>query len=160
MTFFTISSSLLGTALVVRVLGELDYRHAPAFRGEMDKAWEAGTPSMVVVDVGEITFCDSTGVAQLVQVLRRSRSQGFGLALVGLHGVLERILTITGLRSSFGVFATVEEALESGGSASALVHRSPGGVDDDVREDVHHQGDHAADRDDPRADPEERPVGA
>ena len=90
MTFFTVSSSLLGTVFVVRVLGELDYRHAPAFRPEMEKAWEAGAPSMIVVDVTGLTFCDSTGVAELILALQRSRALGVRLALVGVHGTLER----------------------------------------------------------------------
>ncbi|MEU4539454.1 anti-sigma factor antagonist [Streptosporangium sp. NPDC023825] len=112
MAFFTVSSSLLGTAFVVRALGELDYHHSPALRAEMDKAWAAEPPSLVVADVAGLTFCDSTGVAELILALRQSRTLGIRLALVGVHGTLERILTITGLRSSFEVFASVEEALQ------------------------------------------------
>ncbi|MEU8385439.1 anti-sigma factor antagonist [Streptosporangium sp. NPDC048865] len=112
MTFFTVSSTLLGTVFVVRVLGELDYRHSPVLRAEMDKAWAAETPSVVVADVTGLSFCDSTGVAELILALRRSRDLGVRLALVGVHGTLERILAITGLRTSFEVFASVEEALQ------------------------------------------------
>ncbi|GAA4201531.1 STAS domain-containing protein [Streptosporangium oxazolinicum] len=111
MAFFTVSSSLLGTVFVVRALGELDYQHSPALRAEMDKAW-ADAPSVVVADVTGLTFCDSTGVAELILALRRSRALGIRLALVGVHGTLERILTITGLRPSFEVFGSVDEALQ------------------------------------------------
>ncbi|MFF3439162.1 anti-sigma factor antagonist [Streptosporangium sp. NPDC002721] len=113
MAFFTVSSSLLETGYVVRVLGELDYRHSPALRAELDKAWAAETPSVVVADVTGLTFCDSTGVAELILALRRSRALGVRLALVGVHGTLERILAITGLRTSFEVFTSVEEALQT-----------------------------------------------
>ncbi|MER5643912.1 STAS domain-containing protein [Streptosporangium sp. NPDC002524] len=112
MVFFTVSSSLLGTVLVVRALGELDYQNSPVLRAEMDKAWAAETPSMVVADVAGLTFCDSTGVAELILALRRSRTLGIRLVLVGVHGTLERILAITGLRASFEVLASVEEALQ------------------------------------------------
>jgi len=112
MAFFTVSSSLLGTVFVVRILGELDYQHAPALRAEMDRAWATDAPSMVVADVTGLTFCDSTGVAELILVLRRSRTLGVRLVLVGVQGTLERILTLTGLRSSFEVLGSVEEALQ------------------------------------------------
>ncbi|MGJ6961688.1 anti-sigma factor antagonist [Streptosporangium sp. G11] len=112
MAFFTVSSSLIGTVFVVRALGELDYRHSPALRVEMDKAWATGPPSAVVADVTGLTFCDSTGVAELILALRQSRTLGIRLALVGVHGTLERILAITGLRPSFEVFGSVEEALQ------------------------------------------------
>ncbi|MEV4381781.1 anti-sigma factor antagonist [Streptosporangium sp. NPDC049644] len=112
MTFFTASSNLFGTVFVVQVLGELDYRHAPVFRLEMENAWEVEAPSLIVADVTGLTFCDSTGVAELILVLQRSRALGVRLALVGVHGTLERILAITGLRPSFEVFTSVEEALQ------------------------------------------------
>jgi len=112
MAFFTVSSSLLGAVFVVRVLGELDYRHAPVFRVEMEKAWGPEAPSVVVTDVTGLTFCDSTGVAELILALQRSRALSVRLVLVGVHGTLERILTITGLRPSFEVFTSIEEALQ------------------------------------------------
>ncbi|MEV7011435.1 anti-sigma factor antagonist [Streptosporangium sp. NPDC051022] len=111
MAFFTVSSSRLGTACVVEVSGELDYCHAPVLRDEMTKIWETGPPPTVVIDVTALTFCDSTGVSELVANLRRSSALGSRLVLVGVHGTLERILAITGLRAAFELFPSVEEAL-------------------------------------------------
>jgi anti-sigma B factor antagonist len=112
MPFFTVSSDLYGTALVVHASGELDYGHAPVFRSEMTRVWEAGTPETVVIDLTALTFCDSAGVAELIWSLQRSRALGTRLVLAGVHGTLERILAITGLRPSFEVSPTVEEALQ------------------------------------------------
>src|SRR4051794_15254115 len=111
MPFFTVSSSLHGTAFVVQAFGELDYQHAPVFRDEMAKAWESEVSSVVVIDVTELTFCDSTGLGELILSLQRSQARGTRLALVGVHGTLERILTITGLRPAFELFSSVEDAL-------------------------------------------------
>jgi anti-sigma B factor antagonist len=110
MPFFTVSSSLHGTAFVVQAFGELDYQHAPVFRDEMAKAWESEVSS-VVIDVTELTFCDSTGVGELILSLQRSQALDIRLSLVGVHGTLERILTITGLRPAFELFPSVEDAL-------------------------------------------------
>lgn len=111
MAFFTVSWSVHGTAYVVEASGELDYRHAPVFRSEMTKIWEAGPPSTVVIDVTALTFCDSTGVAELITSLRRSGALGTRLVLVGVHGTLERILAITGLRAAFELSPSVGEVL-------------------------------------------------
>ncbi|WP_433257052.1 anti-sigma factor antagonist [Streptosporangium sp. CA-135522] len=111
MAFFTVSTNLHGTACVVQASGELDYGNAPIFRDEMTKVWEAEAPATIAIDVTGLTFCDSTGVAELIVSLRRSRALSTRLVLVGVHGTLERILTITGLRSAFELSPTVEEAL-------------------------------------------------
>ncbi|GAA3102755.1 anti-sigma factor antagonist [Streptosporangium carneum] len=100
-----------GTACVVETSGELDYHHAPVLRSEMTRVWEAGPPPTVVIDVTALTFCDSTGVAELITNLRRSGALGTRLVLVGVHGTLERILAITGLRAAFELSPSVEEAL-------------------------------------------------
>ncbi|GIH95843.1 anti-sigma factor antagonist [Planobispora siamensis] len=111
MPFFTVSSDLRGTALVVQVSGELDYGHAPVFRNEMSRVWRAGGPQTVVMDLTTLTFCDSAGVAELIWSLQQSRALGSRLVLVGVHGTLERILAITGLRPVFEISPTVEDAL-------------------------------------------------
>ncbi|GGL37328.1 STAS domain-containing protein [Planomonospora parontospora] len=111
MTVFTVSSHRLDTALVVQAGGELDYAHAPVFRAELTRVWETGTPATVVVDVTGLTFCDSAGIAELIWALNRSRDLGTRLVLAGVHGVLERILAITGLRPAFELSPTVGEAL-------------------------------------------------
>ncbi|WP_326822354.1 STAS domain-containing protein [Streptosporangium sp. NBC_01639] len=112
MALFTISTSLDDTVCVVQASGELDYGNAPVFRDEMTKVWEAEALSVIVVDVTALTFCDSTGVSELIAILRQSRALGARLILAGVHGTLERILTITGLRSAFELSPSVGEALQ------------------------------------------------
>lgn len=111
MAFFTVSSSMRGTACVVEAKGELDYHHTPLLRDEMNRVWEEGPPPTVVIDVTALTFCDSTGLAELIANLRRSGALGTRLVLAGVHGTLERILAITGLRAAFELSPSAEEAL-------------------------------------------------
>ncbi|GAA3114501.1 STAS domain-containing protein [Planomonospora alba] len=111
MAVFTVSTHRHGTALVVRAGGELDYSHAPVLRGELARIWETGPPATLVIDVTGLAFCDSAGIAELILALQRSRDLGTRLVLAGVHGVLERILALTGLRPAFEVSPSVEEAL-------------------------------------------------
>ncbi|MFC4584895.1 STAS domain-containing protein [Sphaerisporangium corydalis] len=118
------------SALVVQARGELDYRSAPVLRGELDHVWKVPGVSTIVLDLAEVTFCDSVGLSELIAALRRSKTTGRVLLLSGLQGTLLRVLTITGLRGAFDSHDTVEDALRhASGLGSAppfLLGVSPG----------------------------------
>lgn len=113
-----ISSGSHGNAVVVRATGELDYDYAPTFRRELTGFWStAPAPSALVLDLTELTFCDSTGLAELLWMLHRSRETGTRLVLVGANRTLRHMLTTTGLLSFFELASSVEEALGDGPDA-------------------------------------------
>ncbi|MEV4096593.1 STAS domain-containing protein [Streptosporangium saharense] len=66
----------------------------------------------LVIDLSGLTFCDSTGLAELLWVLQRSRETGTRLVLAGTNRTLRHMLTTTGLLSFFEMADSVEEALE------------------------------------------------
>lgn len=68
--------------------------------------------SRLVIDLSGLTFCDSTGLAELLWVLQRSRETGTRLMLAGTNRTLRHMLTTTGLLSFFEMADSVEEALE------------------------------------------------
>jgi anti-anti-sigma factor len=83
----------------VRLEGEIDL----AVREDVDKilddgvaqALAAGTP--LHVDLSEVTFFDSTGLACVVQTLRALTAGGSGLRLVDVPAPVLRTLEIVGL---------------------------------------------------------------
>ncbi len=105
-------------AIVIRAVGELDYDYAPTFRRELTGFWNTGTgadPSPpLILDLTDLTFCDSTGLAELLWMLHRSRETGIPLILVGANRTLLQMLTTTGLLQFFTMSASVEEALKKG----------------------------------------------
>ncbi|MEV7968773.1 anti-sigma factor antagonist [Sphaerisporangium sp. NPDC088356] len=107
----SVSRGIQESAVVVQVRGELDYRSAPLLRGELGGVWEIPGISAIILDLSEVTFCDSVGLSELIAVLRRSQNTGHALMVSGLQGTLLRVLTITGLHNAFDSYATVEEAL-------------------------------------------------
>ncbi|MER7128050.1 STAS domain-containing protein [Streptosporangium saharense] len=68
--------------------------------------------SRLVIDLSGLTFCDSTGLAELLWVLQRSREAGTRLILAGTNRTLRHMLTTTGLLSFFEMTDSVEEALQ------------------------------------------------
>lgn len=87
-------------AALVRLEGDLDKVSAPAFRKCLAGLAEEGCVE-VVVDTAGLAFCDSSGLWVLVEHQRTLTRMGGTLQLTGVHGVLRRVLEVTGLRPLF-----------------------------------------------------------
>lgn len=110
---FTATSGLHGTTLVVRVSGELDHYHTRVLRAEIDRAWGTLRSPTLIIDLSALTFCDSSGIGELLQARHRGRLVGIRLILTGVQGNLARRLNLAGLTQVFEVFPSVAEALEA-----------------------------------------------
>lgn len=107
---FTVSLGLVDGVAVLRVGGELDLVAAPALREHLRAA--ARLPSQrVVVDLSDVSFCDSVGMSELVVALNNSQNSGGRLVLSGVRGSLERLLYRTGLHNLFERHATWQDAV-------------------------------------------------
>jgi anti-sigma B factor antagonist len=115
-----IDESRRGDIVVLRLHGELDLKTAPDLRirlGDVVRRCDAD----VVLDLEGVSFIDSTGLAAMLNALRRLTRAGRRLAVVAPEGPVERILRITRLDSTFARHEFVEDALEAlaPGSAAA-----------------------------------------
>ncbi|WP_219461815.1 STAS domain-containing protein [Nonomuraea rhizosphaerae] len=108
---FDVTSGLAGNAIVSRLNGDLDAFAVPMFREHMGRIWELPVKPFLVLDLQEITFCDSMGMSELLVVLQRCEARGTRLMLGGVQGVMARVLSITGLRHAFEVYADFDDAL-------------------------------------------------
>jgi anti-sigma B factor antagonist len=98
-------------AVVVSLAGELDLYNAEEVRSALLDACAAG-PKVLVVDLEEVRFIDSTALGVLIEARSRMADrQGFRLAAPGLE--TKRALEVSGLDRHFLVHATVPEALEA-----------------------------------------------
>ena len=89
-------------APVVELTGELDAFVAPALRARLDEAIDAAGPGLVIVDLSQVTFLDSTALGTLVGALRRMRERGGELRVVLPPPPALRIFELTGLDAVFG----------------------------------------------------------
>jgi anti-sigma B factor antagonist len=95
--------------VVVSLAGELDLYNAEEVRSALLDA-SAGEPVLLVVDLEEVTFIDSTALGVLIEARSRMADRrGFRLAAPGLE--TRRALEISGLDRHFYVHETVAEAL-------------------------------------------------
>lgn len=95
---------------VIRVRGEIHVSTAPELSAVFNDAIDVGK-SAVVLDLGDVTFIDSTGLSVLLSGLRRLMRNSGRLALVCDNPTVLRLFEITRLDSTFEIFATRKAAL-------------------------------------------------
>ncbi len=98
-----------GGTTVVHLAGELDLYNAHVVRDALMQA-TGSKPERIVVDLGEVTFVDSTALGVLVEA-RKSLGNGraFLLASPGLE--TRRALEVSGLDKHFAVHGSLTAAL-------------------------------------------------
>jgi anti-sigma B factor antagonist len=84
---------------VVRVRGELDIRTCDELERVVGAEADRGGP--VVLDLSELTFCDSTGLAGLVRLHRRAAGAGGRIVLRDPVPRVRNLLELTGLDRLF-----------------------------------------------------------
>ena len=102
-TFRTESSRSNGQA-VVRVHGEIDVYTAPQLWETIDAAI-AGTPHELVIDLSDVTFLDSSGLAVLVRAHKRLRPIAGTVVIRGAAEQVYMTLDVTKLTSVLTVDA-------------------------------------------------------
>lgn len=108
---FEIAERTVGDSPVLAVRGEIDVSTAPELRERLLGVAQNGN-EVVVVDLSQVTFLDSTALGVLVSALKRFREGDGDLRLVVATGSVTKVLAITGLVEVFPIFDTVDAAVE------------------------------------------------
>jgi anti-sigma B factor antagonist len=99
-----------GRATVIAVRGELDLASSPALQEELDRV-SASDAEMLIIDLRELDFMDSTGLSVLVRAHQRAEEQGRRLAMVKGPQQVQRLLSLTGVSDRLTVVDTPEELM-------------------------------------------------
>jgi anti-sigma B factor antagonist len=105
------------TTHVVAVRGEIDIFTAPEFKERIGAAIDAGR-RLVVVDLGETSFIDSSSLGVLISAHRRLNARSGRLIIACDVAAVRNTFRVTGLDSVLEVMGTREEALTAGRSAA------------------------------------------
>ncbi|MBI3315555.1 MAG: STAS domain-containing protein [Candidatus Omnitrophica bacterium] len=92
---------------VFQVSGEININTSPDLR----KLFERQSAKKVVVDLQSVSYVDSSGLATLVEMLKRMKLQGGAFGLTGLSDKVKSLFEITKLDKLFPIFATQEDAV-------------------------------------------------
>lgn len=83
-------------AVVIGVSGELDLASSPGLEQELDRRMSSGA-ELVIVDLRQLEFMDSTGLSVLVRAHQRAVEAGQRFAVVRGPQQVQRLLTLTGV---------------------------------------------------------------
>jgi anti-sigma B factor antagonist len=115
-----ISTRQSDNVTIVDVVGDITLYNSPQMRKILlDLLREKHVPR-VIVNLQNVRYIDSAGVASLVEGLKVSRDMKSGFALYGLTRTTREVLELTRLIKVFEVHDTEEEALR-GNSGPAPV---------------------------------------
>ena len=99
--------------VVLELAGEVDLYTVVAFRDEFIAAIDRETPC-VVIDLSDVTFLDSTGLAVMVAGFKRAREHDQDVRVAGARPTVHKVFEITGLTEVFKFFGTAAEAIITG----------------------------------------------
>ncbi|BCM72952.1 hypothetical protein CFC35_40250 [Streptomyces sp. FBKL.4005] len=105
-----------GDLAVASVTGELTYETMSVVRAQALDLIQRGHRHLIL-DLHQITFCDSSGFSTLVGIWRYAQQAQGTVVLAAVPDRLSRMLALTGLDELLLAYPTTEEALAA--------HRSP-----------------------------------
>jgi anti-anti-sigma factor len=85
---------------VITLVGEIDMLTVPRLSQTVTEVLSTAPPPRVVLDLTEVTFCDSQGLGTLVVLSRKASMAQSCLVLTNVGDFLLRVLDITGLRGA------------------------------------------------------------
>ena len=104
-----ISVREVGAAKVVEVDGEVDLGTSPDLRRTLFES--LSTARKLALNLAAIRYIDSSGIATLIEVLKRSQNLKKEFVLFGLSPAVLEVFRLTHVIRIFQVFQTEQEAL-------------------------------------------------
>lgn len=107
---FSIRSERRGRVHRLTPLGELDIATAPELRDAFETAFSDGDAEMIVVDLTQLSFMDSTGIKLLLDMNEVCRHVD-RLRVVNGSPAVVHLLDVTGVRSLLPIISSGDDPL-------------------------------------------------
>lgn len=104
---------------VVELDGEVDARTAPMLREAVIRLLDEEHRHFVL-DMGFVTFLDSRGLGAIAALTKRIREREGSLRIASPSGRILRIFDLSGMRESYEMHPSAEQATRSAPSAGSL----------------------------------------
>ena len=96
---------------VLRLAGSVDLEHSPDIRKTLLDA--VAERVNVFVDLSEVTYIDSSGIACLVEALKTAHNHGANLGLISVSRQAMRVLELARLDMVFSIHDDLASALQA-----------------------------------------------
>ncbi|WP_026415170.1 STAS domain-containing protein [Actinomadura oligospora] len=107
---FAVEHRVVQDLTVVKISGEIDVFTSPRLRESLLDIIDNGGLHLVV-DLGEVTFLDSTGLGVLVGIYHRLRARDGSMCFMGVNERVRRVFHVTQLTKIFVLHKTFGDAL-------------------------------------------------
>ncbi len=104
-----IESGQIDDAAIIALDGELDLASAPQLVDAVNGVATAG-PGPVILDLGSVSFVDSSGVRAILESERLATDQGRPFAIYRPGDAVTRLLDLVDLRSRFTELDAIDSA--------------------------------------------------
>lgn len=101
-----------GKAEVLTLGGEIDMKTSTGVKSKLHEIFR-DKPQVLVIDMTEVKFMDSSGLATLVGALKWCRTNGGELRLAGLAQGVRSVFEICRLETIFQIYDNLPEALSA-----------------------------------------------
>ena len=95
------------------VTGDIDFANSPEVRQSVLREIREIRASRVVMNLSQVRYIDSSGVASLIEGLKASRDLGSRFILIGLSTSAREVLQLSRLTKVFEIYDNEEQALAS-----------------------------------------------
>lgn len=99
-------------AAIIRAKGDIDLYTSPTLRQAILEAVQKQL-SPIVVNLTQVTYMDSSGVATLIEGFQLSKAYGGTVRLVGLNERVSEVFKLARLQQVFEICQTETEAIEN-----------------------------------------------
>jgi anti-anti-sigma factor len=118
---FRVTVEPLEDACVMRATGELDSSTADRLRMPLAAARQEGVTTLL--DLGGVSFIDSTGLRVLLEAARASNTQEWAWFIVRPSDAVLRVLDLSGLAPHLPIVAPRRDTTRRAGAAVVPLHR-------------------------------------
>ncbi len=107
-----VQESLDNGIMLICLNGRLDARSSPLVRSALQKLLDDGSRK-IIIDLVNVPFIDSSGLAALVSGLRMAREKDGDIIISGAQSQAQIVFRLTMLDRVFAIHPTWEEAKQS-----------------------------------------------
>ena len=98
---------------ILDLTGDIDLAHSPAMRKVLLLEIKEKRTPKVYLNLRNVRYIDSSGIASLVEGLKASRDLGSRLILFGLSRSVREVMELSRLQKIFEIYDDEEQALSS-----------------------------------------------
>jgi anti-sigma B factor antagonist len=99
-------------AKIIALSGDIDMYTSPELRKHLLLLSDQKSPA-IIVDLQNVTYIDSSGIATFVEALKHMRSYGGRLKFLCIPVKVKQIFTFSKLDKVFEIYGGMEDALKS-----------------------------------------------